>query len=553
MPWSTADHDVPSVDLVMPTATAPHYLYAFLNADGEPFRAGNYGAVRGGLREAVELFGGRPVGGQRPTGEITDQRLRTWKTVFEAIGLFTVEDDTIHATRFGRAVVELLRDLDRQLNGANEHIARLGAEVLDRTLLKNPIETSPDVASNADLHPMRAIWRTMRSLDNKLHWEELNRVLMRTEYEADVPAAVEHIRSVRAKYPEYTDAALSELGEPVATDRRRVTPWFARAGLGGLLITPDDVAPGYRALIPSRTNVVDSLLARAPAPVPPGALTSKDEYLRYIMEPVATATSPEILPQDKSDVDRVTAAVKEFGASKIIALSGLPGTGKSRLARMVGDILADGDPHRLMEIQFHESTSYDDFVEGFVPRSDGSGFTRVEKTLVVLNERALKDPDRRYVLIIEEFTRTNTHAVLGELLTYVEHRSRPFILAYSQRETRIAPNLVVLATMNPRDRSALTLDDAIRRRLHIVNIGPSSEALEGMLATSLPQEELEKLVAWFEKFRSILPFGHGVFSDVTSVASLAAVWEGTAVHLLKNPFGDVEQAYQEACNEFPWK
>ena len=94
-----------------------------------------------------------------------------------------------------------------------------------------------------------------------------------------------------------------------------------------------------------------------------------------------------------------------------------------------------------------------------MPRPWGEGFELTPKTFRVINRRALLDrTGARYVLLIEEFTRANVHSVLGELLTYVEHRDRPFRMALSQEDERVAPNLVILATMNPRDKSALLLD-----------------------------------------------------------------------------------------------
>src|SRR5207245_8283846 len=75
------------------------------------------------------------------------------------------------------------------------------------------------------------------------------------------------------------------------------------------------------------------------------------------------------------------------------------------MLRVVADQLTDGDPLRLKDIQFHESTTYEDFIEGFVPRPNGQGFERRDKTFRIINQRALDDPGRIHVLLIEEFTR----------------------------------------------------------------------------------------------------------------------------------------------------
>jgi hypothetical protein len=244
--------------------------------------------------------------------------------------------------------------------------------------------------------------------------------------------------------------------------------------------------------------------------------------------------------------------VRVFGQRRIIVLSGLPGTGKSRIARIVADQLTDGDPLRLKDIQFHESTAYEDFMEGFVPRPDGQGFERRDKTFRIMNQRALDDPSRTHVLLIEEFTRGNVHSVLGELLTFIEHRGRKFTLPLSQEEITVAPNLVVLATMNPRDRSALSLDDAVTRRMHRISIPSSARSLRLMLHGVLPEPTLSTLAKWFEDHLDILPFGHGVFDGADSPARLAGVWHGTVVPLLMDALGRIPEAYTAACESFPF-
>jgi MoxR-like ATPase len=270
------------------------------------------------------------------------------------------------------------------------------------------------------------------------------------------------------------------------------------------------------------------------------------------MAPVEIASRPTVSQGDSVIVDRVIAAAREFGTSRFIVLAGLPGTGKSRLARIVADQLTDGDPLRLKDIQFHESTAYEDFMEGFVPRPDGHGFERRDKTFRIINQRALDDPNRSYVLLIEEFTRANVHSVLGELLTFIEHRSRPFTLSLSQDEISIAPGLIVLATMNPRDRSAITLDDAVTRRMHRIPIPPSKDALLSMLNGVLAEPHLSELAQWFERHMDTLPFGHGVFAGADSSERLSSIWEGTILPLLSDPLGRILDAYKTACAEFPF-
>ena len=244
---------------------------------------------------------------------------------------------------------------------------------------------------------------------------------------------------------------------------------------------------------------MDGLLGEAVATAPAAARADRASYITYLMAPVEAAERPPVGTFDESYIRVALDAVAKFGQRKFIVLAGIPGTGKTRLAKLIADQLPDGDSMRRKDIQFHESTTYEDFVEGFVPRPDGQGFERRDKTLRIINQRALDDPSRAYVLVFEELTRGNAHAVLGELLTYVEHRKQKFTLAISQDETSIASNLVVLVTMNPRDRSALTLDDAVTRRMHRINVPSSTSALASMLDGSLHAVHMKLLHDWFKK------------------------------------------------------
>jgi len=560
MTWPISNHESPDVDLSIPSVTAPHYLWAILSADGTNFREHNYESTRAALREAIDRFSTRTTGGQTPNAEISEQRLRTWKTAFEEMGLLTVDEDgTVQATRFGRAVVDGLNDVAASLEGANHKIARLGAMVANRVLLAKPDRSgnpASGVPAGADLRPLRAIWKAFRQLGNRLHWQDINRVLGHIHNEHELESAISRIAEFRKRFPTgySSEEELKELGEEVLTnDPRHITPWFNRAGLGGVLIPSEAASDGFRTLTDENATILDSLLDEAVPEVPRDAWTYRAAYISYLMSPVEAAERPPLATADVSLVQEVLAAVRVHGARKIVALSGIPGTGKTRLARIVADQITDGDPSRSMEIQFHDSTSYEDFVEGFVPRADGQGFQLRPKTLRKINEKALEDPGREYVLLIEEFTRANAHSVLGELLTYIEHRSRKFTLSISQSETQIAPNLIVITTMNPRDRSALSLDDAVNRRVHRIPVPSSVASLKEMLRSSLSPEVLDRLVDWFDRHLDDLPFGHGVFAHAKDTDALADIFHGTVQPLLSDPLGRVHEAYEAAYESFPYR
>jgi hypothetical protein len=557
--WNVSKHDtIPSVELWLNPLETHTYLFAFLDAEGEDYTA-PYSEIRESVTKIIEDVNSRKRQGQAPRADVSDERIRTWKAVFEHFGFLLVDEagKKIHLTPLGRAVKELYGTLKQRIEGANDHLAQLAVGTLNRYLLRNPIDGDM-YPEDSDLHPFRFMWRAMRQLDDKLHWEELNRVIMRVTYQREEDEAINTIRAARAATGGRYGAGSIEdlLGEPAVSEgaetKRRITPWFTRAGFGGLLISAEDDSQGFRHLTEEYKPLIDEVL-QEDIPVPADARSSREAYLRYLSEE-PSITNVTANAADEDEIRRVVEAVEKYGSTKLICFSGIPGTGKSRLAKLVAMRIVDNDPYRFAEIQFHESTSYDDFMEGFVPRLSGEGFELLPKTFRTINRRAKLDPrGAPYVLLIEEFTRANVHSVLGELITYVEHRDRPFRLAISQKEETVAPNLVLLATMNPRDKSAVVLDHAILRRLHQLPLDPSEQRLRTMLEGKLGEEILERLVAWYQKYLPILPFGHGVFAAARSAADLQEIWRGTLIYFLTDSTGEVRESYRELAQEYPWR
>ncbi|MBK5290730.1 MAG: AAA family ATPase, partial [Acidobacteriia bacterium] len=447
-------------------------------------------------------------------------------------------------------------DVTRKIDGANDHLATLAIAVLNRHTLYNPID-GQGYPKDSDVRPFRLVWKAMRALDDKIHWQEMNRVLMWVNYNHEEDAAIEHIRQIRKTLAGPYDAkSLAKLGKTAVKEdeetKRRITPWFSRAGFGGILITGEDDEDGFRRLVPTYKHLIDRAL-KLDLPFPAESVVSRQAYLKYLAdESVITQQATSV--GDEADIARVLKAIERYGRTKIICLSGIPATGKTRLAKLVASRLTENDPYRYDEIQFHETTTYEDFMEGFVPKPSGEGFELVRKTFREINRRARLDPaGKTYVLLIEEFTRTNVHAVLGELLTYIEHRDRAFRLALSQEQEKIAPNLVVLATMNPRDKSALVLDDAITRRLHRIPVDASIGALRAMLKEKLEETLLVQLVGWVEQYQKVLPFGQGAFVDARSAEDLHEIWTATLRHFLLDVSGEIRDRYKELDQKFPWR
>lgn len=266
-------------------------------------------------------------------------------------------------------------------------------------------------------------------------------------------------------------------------------------------------------------------------------------------------------PATEAKIEEVVDAANRYGEGSMIALAGVPGTGKSHVALRAAQRIAS-DPLMVEEIQFHPAVTFEEFVEGM--RIDQSGAARVKDGIFLqINEKALGDPDNTYVLLIEEFTRADVSAVLGELLTYVEYRDRHFVTLYSRRPVQIAKNLRILATYNPADRTALNLDLALLRRLRVIRFPPDPEQLAEMLeGRSLSVGAIETLQDLFEQcrlafpedFETMMPFGHGLFAQVeTEKPDLNDLWNERIVPMLRRPLLEPHAFSQTIEDSYPWR
>jgi hypothetical protein len=269
--------------------------------------------------------------------------------------------------------------------------------------------------------------------------------------------------------------------------------------------------------------------------------------------PLGAATEAKVIEVVKS--------CERYGDSAIIALAGVPGTGKSYVANIAAQRLT-GEPTLVQEVQFHPSFSYEEFIEGL--RIDKAGGVRVEPGIFLeWNEAALHDPSHKYVLLIEELTRANVAAVVGELMTYIEYRDRPMFTVYGRRPVLVAKNLIILATYNPTDRSAIELDAALLRRMRILWCSPdTSQLAEMLLGTGLAPPVIDKLKGVFDAckrahaadYEHIMPFGHGIFAQVREERpDLFALWNERIRHMLYRPLIEPHAFASTIESAYPWK
>ena len=174
----------------------------------------------------------------------------------------------------------------------------------------------------------------------------------------------------------------------------------------------------------------------------------------------------------------VTPILTGLAAKKNIILQGPPGTGKTYIAKRLAYVsMKEKDDDRLEVVQFHQSYSYEDFIQGFRPK-EGGGFERRDGVFFRFCDKARRDPDRDYFFLIDEINRGNLSKIFGELMMLIEAdkrgESNHVQLTYSKEGEHfsIPENVHIIGTMNTADRSLAMVDYALRRRFAFFHMPP---------------------------------------------------------------------------------
>lgn len=178
---------------------------------------------------------------------------------------------------------------------------------------------------------------------------------------------------------------------------------------------------------------------------------------------------------------------------KNIILQGSPGVGKTYTGkRLAWAIMGEKDENRIMQVQFHQSYTYDDFIMGLRPTESG-GFRFEHGPFYDMCKRAAADINHRpYFFIIDEINRGNMSKILGEMFSLIEkdHRNEEIMLKYNGELFSVPDNLYIIGTMNTADRGLVMLDYALRRRFAFITVEPKfkSDGFRQLLAYSNNQK-----------------------------------------------------------------
>ena len=240
---------------------------------------------------------------------------------------------------------------------------------------------------------------------------------------------------------------------------------------------------------------------------------------------------------------------------------------------------------RFKYVTFHQSFTYEDFVEGIRPILDNHSENSQEGNLdyhysanVAENresyknaessirykvqngvfkeicEEARKDPNKEYAIFIDEINRGNISEIFGELITLIEEDKRignpnelEVTLPYSKQKFGVPKNLKIIGTMNSADRSTALIDIALRRRFEFVHMTCNLEVLashlrkKGLNPQDIEGVNLIKLLDVINKRIKLLldanfVIGHAFFMHIETLEDIIRTFKNKIIPLLEEYF-----------------
>lgn len=271
--------------------------------------------------------------------------------------------------------------------------------------------------------------------------------------------------------------------------------------------------------------------------------------------------------RDHLQLDQEPTPLSSQGLTRNLIFYGPPGTGKTRLAKLLAQALTEeelpGNDSRWRLLQFHPSYTYQDFVQGLRPSLESTGLSYHITTgpFLEICAHADAEPDRYYVLVIDEINRGNPAGIFGELIYALEYRGEEVMLS-QEASLRVPPNLIVLGTMNTADRGLGLTDYGLRRRFGFFRVDPDATVISDLMVgnADLVAGLLDGFNEWIEEtLGRDHKLGHSYFLNPNyhpfSSATIDRIWRLDVQPLMEEYFrhqpallDDARGAWKKALN-----
>ncbi len=241
---------------------------------------------------------------------------------------------------------------------------------------------------------------------------------------------------------------------------------------------------------------------------------------------------------------------------KNLILQGAPGVGKTFAAkRLAYAMMGEKDEDRIMQVQFHQNYSYEDFVMGYRPNEDG-GFDLKEGVFYHFCRVAATDKEHKYFFIIDEINRGNLGKIFGELLMLIEkdYRDTPMQMSYMDKRFAVPSNVYIIGMMNTADRSLAMIDYALRRRFSFFEMKPAfdSPGFKEYIAKKHDLQlnnlvkaitELNKVIANDASLGTGFCIGHSYLCDLEGSYNLESIVEYDIIPMLREYWFDNDDCF----------
>lgn len=458
--------------------------------------------------------------------DIEDPRLRTYRKMYEQLGLIHQSDDKIRLTSLGLKIKSLENELTHKKQELLESAAKDAIDILSRYQFKNPIDDRGNaLPSDFDVFPYWTIWKIMSELDGKLHHEELNRVVLRIDRMDKINDAIEKIRSARKSGIEYSQASeidlSSALGERVVTDQptARMASWFSIAGWGGLIISLSG-EDGFRHFNAHSKYHILKTVSSLPIYF---QTSSREKWIKhYIGNNTVSKDSTEYSSStlDSSIVkafekDAIESGlfftkklVERFIASlltkRFLILTGLAGSGKTKLAESFAYWLAKNVKDQVRMVAVGADWTTNEPLLGY-PDAINEGKYRIPANGVLeLIHNAQNNKNTPYFLILDEMNLSHVERYFADFLSAMEstnaklslHGEAAPLLTGSreiQPQIDLPKNLFIIGTVNI-DETTYMFSPKVLDRANVIEFRVNQSEMHDFL-NSIGNNTSEKMAS----------------------------------------------------------